>query len=214
MTDYGLTSEVANELAARALVKWRGETRPLNTAGNGGKRARNRGIDPAHLAGPGSRVPSVKEGRERVMTTNDGNKIKVRADGKVKVVMETTDGNETTGWFYWQEIQKAVQEILKERTRKRAMSKQSVARYPGLGAVEPDGPFTLFEYAEWAASEYEGIEWPWTIDLLETTTDGEHIFKVVDPKRILIISVWLGNDGYLHHQEMSRLADYQKYFGE
>jgi hypothetical protein len=51
--------------------------------------------------------------------TKNGGKIKVRADGKVQVVMETTDGSETTGWFYWQEIQKTVEEILKERARKR-----------------------------------------------------------------------------------------------
>jgi hypothetical protein len=90
----------------------------------------------------------------------------------------------------------------------------SEKRYPGWGAVEPDGPFTFFEYAEWAAFEYEGIDWPWTIDLLETTADGEHIFRVANPKRFLIISVGLWDDGYLHHEERSHLADYQMYLGE
>jgi hypothetical protein len=42
MAVYGLTREAANELAARALVKWRGETKPLNTGGNGEKKSKSR----------------------------------------------------------------------------------------------------------------------------------------------------------------------------
>lgn len=86
-------------------------------------------------------------------------------------------------------------------------------RYPGWGTEDNDGPFSFQEYAEWAASEYEGIDWPWTITHLEITKDDEHIFRVIDPKRTLIISVWLHrDDGFLHHEDQSHRADYQKYF--
>lgn len=83
-------------------------------------------------------------------------------------------------------------------------------RYPGWGAEEIDGPFTFTEYAEWAASEYEVIDWPYEIYYLETIDGDERVFKIVDPKRTLIISVWF-IDGYLHHEEQSWREEYQKY---
>jgi hypothetical protein len=42
-------------------------------------------------------------------------RIKVRADGKVLVVTVTASGDETISAFSWQEIRRAVEEVLRER---------------------------------------------------------------------------------------------------
>lgn len=86
-----------------------------------------------------------------------------------------------------------------------------VKRYPGWGATEPDGPFTFKDYVEWATDEFErSLNWPWLITFLMTTGYGERIFKVSDGMGEMIISVWL-DDGVLHHENQSDLAEYQKY---
>lgn len=93
------------------------------------------------------------------------------------------------------------------------MQKQDdgVVRYPGHGAIEPDGPFTFQEYAEWAADEYERpLCWPWEIAEITTTSAGEHIFEVADKKGKLIIAVWL-DEGVLHHEDQSCRPEYMAY---
>jgi hypothetical protein len=42
-------------------------------------------------------------------------RIKVRPDGKVLVVTVTASGDETISPFSWQEIRRAVEEVLQER---------------------------------------------------------------------------------------------------
>lgn len=91
------------------------------------------------------------------------------------------------------------------------MSAEKEIRYPGWGA-DADFDFTHSEYAEWAADEYEAVGYPYTVDLLEID-QGAHIFKVVDPTRTLLISVWL-DEGVLYHEEVSHLAEYKKYLNE
>lgn len=44
-------------------------------------------------------------------------RIKVRADGKVQVVTETTDGNESIMWASWEYIKQVVEDVLAERAQ-------------------------------------------------------------------------------------------------
>lgn len=56
-------------------------------------------------------------------------RIKVRADGRVEVVTITTSGDETIGLFSWQEIKRAVEEVLQERKEDAKAAEEAASRW-------------------------------------------------------------------------------------
>lgn len=65
---------------------------------------------------------------EMIITKDDGSKItvdrdafigriQVRKDGKVQVVTVLSDGSESTKWATWEEIKRAIEDVMRERAK-------------------------------------------------------------------------------------------------